>query len=299
MGGEAYDGPPRFEVDFDGKPLGQGTIAAAIDTQSAGHFADAMDKTQYIQTFTFVVPEAVFRPDADVTVRLLNGAGSAGDRTLYLASVSVNGRAVTSSGLITWLDDGTTPNQLLGEFLVLPDQGRRGVSRAPTGGWPQPVSGVAESDGQGPVKVADTSPDLLSTGSIGKAGESEETLKTASLDPDPEGGMARCDLDQIYNVVGFNENSNELTPRLIQRLDQVAADIGDRQCNVQVTGYSSKQGAIASNALFAVERAQNSLHYLQVHGVRFVRASATGVGATEQFGPDFTSNRRVVITITP
>ena len=32
MGGEAYDGPPKFEVDFDGKTLGQGTVAAAIDT---------------------------------------------------------------------------------------------------------------------------------------------------------------------------------------------------------------------------------------------------------------------------
>jgi outer membrane protein OmpA-like peptidoglycan-associated protein len=141
--------------------------------------------------------------------------------------------------------------------------------------------------------------DPLTTGSIGKAGESEESLATASLDPDPEGGMARCDLDQVYNVVGFNENSNALTPRLTRRLDQVVADIGGRQCKVQVTGYSSTQGAIASNALFAVERAQNSLRYLTQHGVRFVHAIATGAGATTQFGLDYHLNQRVVITVTP
>ena len=90
-----------------------------------------------------------------------------------------------------------------------------------------------------------------------------------------------------------------MTPKLIERLDQVVADIGDRQCNLQVTGYSSKQGSTASNALFAIERAQNSLRYLQEHGVKFVQASATGVGATDQFGPDFRSNRRVVISVTP
>jgi|JI10StandDraft_1071094.scaffolds.fasta_scaffold31209_4 hypothetical protein len=45
MGGEAYDGPPRFEVDFAGKPIGEGTVAAAIDTAEAGRFADQKDKT--------------------------------------------------------------------------------------------------------------------------------------------------------------------------------------------------------------------------------------------------------------
>ena len=131
------------------------------------------------------------------------------------------------------------------------------------------------------------------------AAATSDPVKVASLDDNGPAPNLNCDLDEIYNVVGFNENSNELTPGLIERLDQVAADIGDRQCNVQVTGYSSKQGAIASNALFAVERAQNALRYLQEHGVKFVRASATGVGATDQFGPDFRSNRRVVITVTP
>jgi outer membrane protein OmpA-like peptidoglycan-associated protein len=128
------------------------------------------------------------------------------------------------------------------------------------------------------------------------AGPAQETPAAAA-----EGAVANpnCDLDQIYNVIGFNENSNELTPALVERLDQVIADIGARQCTIQVTGYSSRQGAFATNALFAIERAQNALRYLERHGVKYVRASAAGVGATDQFGPDFRSNRRVVIRVTP
>ena len=155
------------------------------------------------------------------------------------------------------------------------------------------------------MKIADrlpptpaTVPDEVAPVPVPKAVE-PVPVKTASRSPDPVDGTTGCDLDERYNVVGFNENSNELTPKLVERLDQIASDIGDRQCNVMVTGYSSKQGATASNALFAIERAQNSLRYLQEHGVKFVQASATGVGATDQFGPDLRSNRRVVITVTP
>ena len=287
MGGEAYDGPPKFEVEFGGRPLGEGSVAAAIDTAKAGRFADAADKTQYVQSFTFTVPGDVFTPEGDVRIRFLNeaygGAGSNRDRNLYLASVSINGRAVTASGLITQAKSDTSPNEMLGEFLVIPDGTHDAVSKAPQGGWPAPA--VETADTSTPAAVVQVA--------------SAEPIHTASLNQNPEASSTDCDLDEVYNVIGFNENSNELTRGLVERLDQVAADIGDRQCNVQVTGYSSRQGAIASNALFAVERAQNSLRYLQEHGVKFVQASATGVGATDQFGPSFRENRRVVISVAP
>ncbi len=53
VGGEAYDGPPRFEVSFDGKVLGEAAVEAAIDTATAGRFADAADKAAYVQSFSF------------------------------------------------------------------------------------------------------------------------------------------------------------------------------------------------------------------------------------------------------
>ncbi len=295
IGGEAYDGPPKFAVTFDGIPLGEGAVAAAIDTASVGRFADATDKTPYVQSFTFMIPQDLFRPEGSVGVRFINeaygGDGSNRDRNLYVASVTVNGRAVTASGLLTRSRGKLAPNAMLGEFLVLVDGNAEAVSNPPPGGWPGP-SAIA-------ALVAPPAIDDVRTGAISASVEPEAAIEVASLDQNPEGAGPVCDLDEIYNVIGFNENSNELTPKLIERLDQVAADIGTRQCNVQITGYSSKQGSYAMNALFAVERAQNALHYLLEQGVKFTRASAAGVGATDQFGPDFSSNRRVVISVSP
>lgn len=131
------------------------------------------------------------------------------------------------------------------------------------------------------------------------AGAQTETTRTASLDQNPEAGTGFCGLDQKYNVIGFNQNSNDLTSGLRARLDQIADDIGERKCYAQVVGYSSHEGSLASNALFAVERAQNALKYLEARGVSFARVTATGAGATNQFGPAPATNRRVVILVTP
>jgi len=238
LGGEAYDGPPKFEVTFGGKLLGQGAVAAAIDTASVGRFADAADKTPFVQTFTFTVPEAVFRPDAAVGVSLLNeangGPGSNRDRNLYLASVSVNGKQVSATGLTTTSATGLEPNAMLGDFLMLPDNSKHGVSQAPEGGWPTPASLIAAARLpasmepvalEEPVEIKVASTDPLIVGSIPRPAAAEvESLEVASLDPDPEGGATGCGLDEVYNVIGFNENSNELTPSLVERLNQVIAE---------------------------------------------------------------------------
>jgi outer membrane protein OmpA-like peptidoglycan-associated protein len=105
--------------------------------------------------------------------------------------------------------------------------------------------------------------------------------------------------DELYNVIGFNESSNDLTPKLEARLQQIIEDIGPQKCKVLVTGYSSKQGDHATNALFAIERAQNVLAYLKQGGLSFEKATATGGGATEQFGATPSTNRRVVISVSP
>lgn len=315
LGGEAYDGPPIFEVTFDGKVLGEGAVNAAIDTATAGRFADAADKAAYVESFSFDVPEDVFKPGAEVRVRLVNeaygGDGSDRDRNLYLAAVSVNGRAVTVSGLSTQGTRADTGNEVLGEFLVLRDGNVEGVSKAPAGGWPLPdaIIAAAPSVTAEPVTteivattelVAKPVKPPVAVQALRLPAQAEEAVQTASLDQDPEGGPATtCTRDELYNVIGFNESSNDLTPRLQARLDQIIADIGEQKCKVLVTGYSSKQGNHATNALFAIERAQNVLVYLKRAGLSFEKASATGGGATEQFGDTFSANRRVVISVTP
>lgn len=334
LGGEAYDGPPKFEVSFDGQVLGERAVEAAIDTVAAGRFADAADKTPYVQSFEFEIPDDVFNPGGEVRIRLTNeafgGEGSNRDRNLYVAAISVNGQAVTVSGLSTASKDGTQPNELLGEFLVLYDGNAQAVSVAPRGGWPMPdptiaaapagdkaavpataattasvavEAAVVADDGAVVEKVAAVAagpaPSAKAPVAVMqvKAPAASEPIEVASLDQNPEGGS--CNRDELYNVVGFNENSNELTPRLETRLDQIIKDIDGQKCTVLVTGYSSTQGAYATNAVFAIERAQNVLAYLRRKGLQFEEVSATGAGETTQFGPSFSANRRVVITVMP
>jgi outer membrane protein OmpA-like peptidoglycan-associated protein len=329
VGGEAYDGPPSFEVTFDGEVLGEATVDAAIDTVKAGRFADAADKTPYVQSFEFEIPEYVFDPEGEVRIRLVNeafgGEGSDRDRNLYLAAVAINGGAVTVSGLVTATSEGFKPNQMLGEFLVLEDGNEQGVSPAPRGGWPDPGARAAtvanarllpdpsQEPGMMPVpgltaiRAPETgvsaeaevgsaagATDVAAITSVAvDAGATDAPVTTAGIEP-------ACKLDQIYNVIGFNENSNDLTPRLIERLDQIIGDIGgEASCRVLVTGYSDTQGTHATNALFAVERAQNVLTYLKQNGLKYYKATAAGGGATTQFGDTPSANRRVVIAVLP
>jgi outer membrane protein OmpA-like peptidoglycan-associated protein len=302
IGGEAYDGPPKFEVSFNGSVIGKAAVDTAIDTDNDGRFADAIDKAAHVQSFEFPIPDDVFSPSAEVRVRLTNeafgGEGSNRDRNLFLASVAVNGRAVTLSGLTTTDANGIAPNETVGEFLVLLDGNQQGISKAPRGGWPsaggaiEPAKYVAERLPVSGLQELRVPAVVEAKAEVG----AEEAMELALADQDPEGS---CQIDDLYNVIGFNENSNDLTPRLMKRLDQIAAAIGTQKCTALITGYSSTQGDYATNALFSVERAQNVLRYLREQGVQFAEATATGVGETTQFGEELNANRRVVITVRP
>ena len=140
IGGEAYDGPPKFEVCFDGEVLGEGTVDAAIDTATAGRFADTMVKSPYIQSFDFDIPDDAFNAGGEVRVRFLNeaygGDGSNRDRNLYLASVAINGLEVPATAMTTQSAAGLEPNAILGDFLVIFDGTADGVAAAPDMGWP-------------------------------------------------------------------------------------------------------------------------------------------------------------------
>jgi len=281
--------------------VGERAVEAAIDTVAAGRFADAADKTPYVQSFAFEIPEEVFNPGGEVRIRLTNeafgGEGSNRDRNLYVAAISVNGQAVTVSGLSTAGKGGTQPNELLGEFLVLYDGNAQAVSAAPSGGWPMPDdAAMVQKVAAVAAEPAPTAKSPVAVMQV-KAPAAAEPIEVASLDQNPEGGS--CSRDELYNVLGFNENSNELTPRLEARLDQIVKDIDGQKCTVLVTGYSSTQGAYATNALFAIERAQNVLAYLRKNGLQYEEASATGAGETTQFGPSLAANRRVVIAVMP
>lgn len=341
VGGEAYEGPPRFEVTFNGTPIGEGVVERAIDTAASGRFIDATPKASHIESFRFDIPQDVFSTSGEVRVRLLNeangGAGSVLDRNLYLLSAAVNGHEIFGPSWTTMSATGREANSVFDQFLVLFDGSREGVAAAPLEGWPEAGGDTAAVDvaavtaSAGPQAVATSTPVAPAVTEIRRvvappastvpalpqtppaaaaptpaavAPPAEQVAAVAPQQPPASVAAAnpanaQCDFSEIYNVLGFNANSNDLTPRLTERLDQVLADIGTRKCRVQVVGYSSTQGDHATNALFAVERAQNVLRYLRSGGLDAVAATAAGAGATDRFGPDFAANRRVVITVTP
>ena len=332
IGGEAYDGPPEFSVSFDGKSLGDGVVASAIDTTTAGRFADATNKANYIQTFDFKIPDDVFKPDAEIRIKLTNEAhgavGSKNDRELYVQSVAVNGDVLPGSKLAMRSDVGIEPTAMLGDYLVVSEGATEGVAAAPSGGWPAPsVADTRPAITTPPVAVAAAEP-AKPASVVAPAGKSEEvaavatpatkpvaevapvapeskpadtgeTVETASLNQSPEADIPACGLSKAFQILGFNENSNVLTPRITRQLDLVAKTIGEQKCAVRLTGYSSTEGTYADNALFAIERAQNALHYLYERSVRFQRYSASGVGETTQFGADPQANRRVTVLVSP
>jgi outer membrane protein OmpA-like peptidoglycan-associated protein len=342
IGGEAFDGPPKFAVSFDGKQLGENAVAAAIDTATDGRFADAADKHKYMQSFTFSIPEALFKPDAEIAIQLTNEAhgapGSKNDRQLYVASVAVNGDMVAAAKFGMRSSVGVEPTAMLGDYLVVSQGKVEGIVAAPSGGWPRtdtPVADAAAKPAAAEASPPEPTPDeamqvataapadaapvpmpaklaTVAAATPGRAEVTEASVQpvaamgdaptdgdSAELNPQPEADLPDCGINTSFQIIGFSENSNDLTPKTHRSLDRVVKAIGAQRCVVHLTGYSSTEGRYADNALFSIERAQNALHYLAAQGVRFRRYSANGVGETTQFGSDPEANRRVVVTITP
>ena len=305
IGGEGFDGPPKFAVTFDGKPLGEGSVASAIDTTKAGRFADAADKSKYIQTFSFNIPDAGFRPDGEVGIRLTNEAhgadGSKDDRELYVRSVSVNGDILPATRLAMRSPFGVEPTAMLGDYLVVSRAAVEGIAAPPDGGWPKEVlaSAAPDSAGSKPDAAHPQAVDAVATPATPVTVEqARATVADDGGNPNPE-AAADCGLSKSFQITGFNENSNDLTAQANKQLDGVIRAIGTQKCVVHLTGYSSTEGDYAHNALFSIERARNALAYLATHGVHFRRYSANGVGETTQFGADPNANRRVVVNVSP
>jgi len=158
VAGEGFDGPPKFTVSFDGKPLGESAVASAIDTSKDGRFADAVDKAKYTQTFSFKITDEAFKPDGAVAIKLTNeahgAAGSKDDRELYVQSVAINGNTVPGPKLAMRSSVGIEPKAILGDYLVISQSDVEGIATAPDGGWPKSAAPVAETPPVGAARPA-------------------------------------------------------------------------------------------------------------------------------------------------
>ena len=277
MGGEAYDGPPKFEVTFDGKVLGEGAVAAGDRHGEGGPLRRCRGQDAVCAELRLRDPRGrcssrMARCGCGCSTRPMAGRLQPRPQSLSRRGHRQRPRRHGLGPCRPTPGRHRSRNETAGRVPGAPRRQRAGrftgaARRLAAAADDCRGSRAGAADARDrrrvprhrlPVPRAHRRDRTCGAG----GGASRQRATTASGRPPSQRSKAAsdaaCDRSiEIYNVIGFNENSNDLTPRLMKRLDQIVADIGDEKCNVTVTGYSSKQGTHATNALFAVERAQN------------------------------------------
>lgn len=141
MAGEAYGGPPAFQLKMGNRIIGEGVAAKAIDTAREGRLFGAAEVSTYLQSFEFSIAEDAFDPAAPISIILTNDryvhTGDGYDRNLFIRTVAVNGfeRAGSDIKIIEYgsvevdvpLHEGLRP---------LYGSGQVAVAAPPAAGWP-------------------------------------------------------------------------------------------------------------------------------------------------------------------
>lgn len=154
LAGEAFEGPPKFELMIGGKVVGSGTLQRAIETETDGRLFTKPRPSAFLEEFAFQVPDAVLLPDKEISIVLTNdkfaereGQGEDGilDRNLFVDFIRVNGLEVTSADIaLTRAGEVQHLNYQAG-MLPIYEAGQSAVARPPAEGWPRPGMPVAAS----------------------------------------------------------------------------------------------------------------------------------------------------------
>ena len=144
IAGEAYDGPPSFDLMIDDKVVGSGTLRMAIETEADGRLFTKPRPSSFLEEFSFTVPDDLLTPDAEISLVLTNdkftrmdGAGEDGvlDRNLFIDFVRVNDIEVTSADMVLIHDGDVVEYNYQAGLLPIYEAGFRAVARPPQGGW--------------------------------------------------------------------------------------------------------------------------------------------------------------------
>lgn len=152
IAGEAFDGPPKFELAIGGKVVGSGTLQNAIETDKDGRLFTKPRPSAFLEEFTFQVPDAVLLPDKEISILLTNdkfserqGQGEDGifDRNLFIDSIRVNGLELTSADIALTSDGEVQHLNYQAGLLPIYESGQIAVAKPPVEGWPEPGLGVS------------------------------------------------------------------------------------------------------------------------------------------------------------
>lgn len=142
LAGEAFDGPPAFQLMVGDKVIGSASLQRAIETEVEGRLFANPRPSRFLEEFSFSVPDDSLLPDGEISIALTNDKYVAGDdgfdRNIFVDFIRVNGHEVTSAEMA--LTQAGEPQDLDYQAGLLPiyEAGQRIVVKPPAGGWPAP-----------------------------------------------------------------------------------------------------------------------------------------------------------------
>lgn len=149
LAGEAFEGPPAFELMVGDKVIGAASLERAIETEVDGRLFSNPRPSRFLEEFTFTVPDDSLLPGAEISIALTNDKYAASedgvasedgfDRNIFVAFIRVNGHEVPSADMALTQAGEIQDLDYQAGLLPIYEAGQRIIVKPPAGGWPPPV----------------------------------------------------------------------------------------------------------------------------------------------------------------
>jgi hypothetical protein len=140
LAGEAYDGPPQFEIRMGDSTLGSGVLTRAIDTEQAGRLFANPAPLAFVQEFSYAIPDDEYSANEPIEISLTNdkykAEGAGADRNLYVDFIEVNGLRFKARDLVLTRGGKEIRVDFQAGMLPVYEEKIVAVANPPASGWP-------------------------------------------------------------------------------------------------------------------------------------------------------------------
>lgn len=324
LAGEAFDGPPAYEIRYGDREIAKGSVENAIDTAKEGTIYKLADWQDYQKVVSIPIDSEDLGKNLSLTVNFTNdkwgGAGTGMDRNLYVLSAEVGSVKVAAQD-IKVLDKAQPKDDATGpRGARLGNNSSVAVIAPPATGWlpasAQAVSGTQQqqTEAGAPAQTASAAPASPETETaqpgatpatspqieaaapatpekVPNAPKSKASTNTATPNP-----KAKC-APKTLSISGFPLNRSDLPGDAVPQLKTLAELTAKEGCKLEITGYSSIAGPRRMNEALASVRANAVADFLKEQGIGADRINVVTGGETRRFGPKGALNRRVTVEV--